>query len=749
MTETLIPTIASMIIGQGGVDSPCSYSSVSARASFLRMSENAGLEKALSAQALDLATAKSELIDLEPIGMTNYEVRIARYKDKLTGETVEKKTLVSPDFNGEPIGVWTDAGEYGGTKEEYQRVVGRANELAEKKGDAAMFWVSPGKEDSKNPLPHRAYLWVKKGDEVTAYSYSLSGSRKTLEGMMEKLGGGKLDKPLEDQTIISEADAFSHARIFAAFSSSLSPNEAARSKDFLERFEAEARLPDEVRRERLRIYKETYEKELRQRYESELRKILPDVVQGFFHVVAKTFGEKTKVQTPSPVVLNGQQDYHEQVHHKKIKYQEQEKETESQRSASRYKVKFQERSMVLTQRKKDLPDPYKEALEAAAIPLLLAISKVEDEVKFVETKKPEKEKRELKVVKAREYNKREYNNSNDNDDQEDDSLIIEETLQNLAQKLFITPRVITDRMVAVFYSSKQINQSENGHGLIQEDNFVTVSDSSFPVVSEEAEFVTQKEKENQNLSVKRSKRLFPLFFDFETKEADRKVSVDRSGEMFEILADLFGDEMSNPTIEEIKITEEIKIRDEIINLGKELFRVLYTKRINIFEPKKNLDSIHSPESYNDSLLRLGIFLTAYFDEETPFSIKELLSLFVFKEIEAIMSDEPSDDSPELIYLRKYFENLSFKVLEEKSFEVIFNKMRFLFEEKSSLSPIVLHVLRIVLEKDGYTFEKLRTLAAVIFRQFGQKLKAKLFPRRGIIYQYALLVNKSHFVTQYN
>ncbi len=140
---------------------PCGVSVSSGGMSFDRLNQK-GQEVAFKAQALDLATGKSEHIDLDPIGIYKLKVGKGTYRHRVTNKIIEEQTLISPDFGGEPIGVWTSAGENGvGTKEEYERVIDRARDFAQTKGEAAMFWVSPGNAGLSGKPEHRAYLWRK------------------------------------------------------------------------------------------------------------------------------------------------------------------------------------------------------------------------------------------------------------------------------------------------------------------------------------------------------------------------------------------------------------------------------------------------------------------------------------------------------------------------------------------------------------------------------------------------------------
>lgn len=236
-------------------------------------------EKAVTAMALDAATASSE-IGGNAIGMYRLKVKEAMYRNKITGELVTETTLVSPDFNDEPVGVWTDAGEHGtGTKDDYQRLISRANTLANLAHDASMLWVSPGSVDSHEAISHRAYLWVKKGDEVTAFSYSLPGSVEDLSQFMGNLGlDGERSDDLLNTTIVKDAP-LTHMDVFQAFTDSFSPPDD-NTKIFIDQFRREAHMPDSEREKQIDDKKKVFEKQLTESYKDDIRLVLESIAGG-------------------------------------------------------------------------------------------------------------------------------------------------------------------------------------------------------------------------------------------------------------------------------------------------------------------------------------------------------------------------------------------------------------------------------------------------------------------------------------
>ena len=166
----------------GSCDFRCSLS--------INVMDRMGSESAIKSQALDLATADRELHMVDPIAIYRLSAGRSTYRNKATGEIETADTLTSPDFNDELIAVWTDAGENGtGSIEEYQAIISRANAVAASKGEAAMFWISPGSAVRSDGLPeHRGYLWKKnESGEVTAYSYQFTGSNDSLSRLITTL----------------------------------------------------------------------------------------------------------------------------------------------------------------------------------------------------------------------------------------------------------------------------------------------------------------------------------------------------------------------------------------------------------------------------------------------------------------------------------------------------------------------------------------------------------------------------------
>ncbi|MBI3380185.1 hypothetical protein HY029_05510 [Candidatus Gottesmanbacteria bacterium] len=272
-------------LGGPGIGSTggCVFECSIGRGAFQRISKD-NKSAAEKAMVVDAATAFSERMG--EIGHYKLLARHTIYTNKITDEIVSEKTLVSPDFNYEAAGVWTSAGESGtvGTISEYQSTVDRAKELAQVDGDASMFWVSP----SASGDIHRAYLWVKKGEEVDAYQYILPGSRKAVSDTVKTLGYQGNARLLEDQTILQKGkeQRIHHKDIYKALASSLSYQEAEKVKPILEKFRQEVEIPDDTRKERLKTYQKEYEaqlnsEKLKKVYEKDIEKWLQSVAQGF------------------------------------------------------------------------------------------------------------------------------------------------------------------------------------------------------------------------------------------------------------------------------------------------------------------------------------------------------------------------------------------------------------------------------------------------------------------------------------
>lgn len=278
------------------------------------VSERMSLEKTIKSQAVDLATAKGEIVDVDPIGIYQLKVQKAQFKDKVTGQTRDELTLVSPDFDNEPISVWTDAGENGtGTKAEYQKIIDWAGELARTKGEATLIWVSPGEKtnnaDAGFSPEHRVYV-LRKDDEgnVTASSYQLTGEKTALAKMMTKLGYGKdgENKAVEDQHVIlkDSASRISHKQVYDAYIDSLSKEELKDNKSFIQKFKEDAlENADQKRLDKFRKNTRQFEKQLKENYKGDIESAIEAISQGVFAAIrtrAEGIPERIKPQFPYP-----------------------------------------------------------------------------------------------------------------------------------------------------------------------------------------------------------------------------------------------------------------------------------------------------------------------------------------------------------------------------------------------------------------------------------------------------------------
>lgn len=268
---------------QGNItDGPCGVSVSAGGMSFDRLTRKSP-ETAFKAQALDLATGKSEHIDLDPIGIYKLKIGIGTYRHRVTNEIIEEQTLISSDFGGESIGVWTSAGENGlGTKEEYKRVIDNTRTFVQTIGEAAMFWVSPGNSSSSNKPEHRGYLWKKdKNNEVTAYAYQLSGSRDSIGRMMMKMGYQDGERQIEDQVILtSHPSSITSGKVFNSYIDSLTLEEKARQSSYIEKFHQEIRITDNQRLEKLESVQKRFENELKAAYQGDIESALKSVLHG-------------------------------------------------------------------------------------------------------------------------------------------------------------------------------------------------------------------------------------------------------------------------------------------------------------------------------------------------------------------------------------------------------------------------------------------------------------------------------------
>ncbi|MBI2617703.1 hypothetical protein HYW55_06220 [Candidatus Gottesmanbacteria bacterium] len=275
----MVEAIAPGGIGPGGGYS-CDFQASLGSDVLMRM----GKEQAIRGQALDLATLQSEHFDVDPIGLYTLKVAQAQFMDKVTGQVRNELTLISDDFGGEPLGVWTDAGEHGtGTKEEYTRLITWANELATTNGEATLTWVNPGEKRPDGKPEHRVFVLRKEeSGKVNGAMYSLSGSSETLTSFAKTLGFSA-NESLVKQRLLQKEDtgSITHQDVYRAYQLVLTPQERQEQSQFLERFRKEAEdVPDDIRWAKIRHRQEIYEHQLSQ-YEGEISEALGIIAQGF------------------------------------------------------------------------------------------------------------------------------------------------------------------------------------------------------------------------------------------------------------------------------------------------------------------------------------------------------------------------------------------------------------------------------------------------------------------------------------
>lgn len=300
------------VMGLGGgvsPDGPCGFSGNYARSAFLRLDQKVGREKALETQAMDLTTAQNELFDGNPIGISHYKVRKGRYLDRVQGKFVETNTLVSEDFGGEAIGEWTGISGVNG-KEEYRKIVDRANSLAETSGNATMVWISPGSEKSGSFTPHRLIVWEKRGDDVKSSFYSIAGSHENLNRLLSQLGDNSQENiPLENRVVLKTGSSglITHKDVYHSYSASFDVQERQKYKVMLERFKKESGISDDARVKNLAAQKKLYLEHLNNIYQDDIGRAVESIAQGFFQAVgnkeeqhirrSKTGTENTQVLT--------------------------------------------------------------------------------------------------------------------------------------------------------------------------------------------------------------------------------------------------------------------------------------------------------------------------------------------------------------------------------------------------------------------------------------------------------------------
>lgn len=762
------------VMGDVSSDGPCSFSSALSRAAFMRMSEQVGQERALSSQALDLATARSEFHDIDPIGVYRLKVQRTVYRDKSTDQIVSEETLVSNDFGGEPIGVWTDAGEYGtGSKEEYKAILSRASKLAQTKGEATMFWVSPGKDNSSGLPAHRAYLWEKDANgEVTAYSYQLTGSQDALFKTLQNLSEGT--SLFDSHSVIWQGDksGITHKRVFDAHQSSLTPVERESSREFLDRFRRETETSDSVRWERVVSLQKQNEQRLREAYKGDIKSAVESVAQGFFKAVssnkAADFSSESESQEVVVPVLYNSRRRRFRLKRRTVMeaeiykhYRSSEKKIDN-RKAFKVVDKRVERDVLI---KPVVHKSENKFVEKKIRPLTRLVQKIIGEkIDFsIFTKNIIKRKKEAPNIKSSSSPKdmidglvhshfptakQKEGLTRQSEETEnlkasrldvhleiEDKAIEKATREKIADEMVIWQEIITQAapfipMIPDEFSDKSelalplplSMEQKRGAVFVSEVKdslFVAQASGVYDGNQETPHFIKESLTPKPESIFQEGFRIIQVFMpEFRRKE-----------------------EMSGFKVEAGVIK---KIDIKIVEVGREMIKLLYTEGELLFQ---NESDETKKESYQESIFRLAIFLKTYFDEDTNEEVQSLLAALIYREIKKLPFEIIASRNPEFRQLITRFESLSkySSLLEDRLERLIIGineALSYLYGVNIDLDReyILDNILLIFFQLPPHTFEKLVNLGKINMNTGNSKKQKNSktnpsFPRQKVIYYY--------------
>lgn len=124
----------------------------------------------------------------------------------------------------------------------------------------------------------------------------------------------------------------------------------------------------------------------------------------------------------------------------------------------------------------------------------------------------------------------------------------------------------------------------------------------------------------------------------------------------------FNFERNDGVLEIEKKTPEVElVEKEAVNLGREIFKILYSKGGEcVFKSDEKVEE--SCDTFQldsrDSLVRLGVFLAAYSEKDTSQELKSLLSALIYHEVKKLQIEELVKDIPETLPIFEDFEELT-------------------------------------------------------------------------------------------
>lgn len=257
MAEIAVPTTGRFGIASGDH----SMNSQITSAYIDSMGEKAGV----AGVAKDLRTYRREFDEgnLSVIGQVDLKVgKKMRVKNMLTGDEEIVDTLVSPQ--GRPAEYFMYEGEEEGKV--YTELLDKYHAVAQSSDDITAVWVSHKDITEENVGRNvRIFKLEKKDSDVVLTSYTAGGSKESGWRFMEGLIGKKRDR----SSSLHGATAFfdqpvEHKKVYDILVDSLTAEEKVTSKRYLEKFQQETLISDDVRgmmneQEEVRIKKEILE----------------------------------------------------------------------------------------------------------------------------------------------------------------------------------------------------------------------------------------------------------------------------------------------------------------------------------------------------------------------------------------------------------------------------------------------------------------------------------------------------------
>lgn len=247
MVEMMVP-----VMGRAGIASGDHSMNPQITSAYL---DSLGIKAGISGIATDLRTYRNEFDEsnLSVIGQVNLRVgKKMLVKNMTTGQQEVVDTLVSPQ--GRPAEYFIYEGEAQGKV--YTELLDKYHTVAQSDDDITAVWVSHRDETEENTGRNvrifkleKQFNTEKEEFDVVLTSYTAGGSEEGGWRFMEGITGNKHDRSVSlhgttaffDQTV-------AHDKIYDTLVASLTAQEKDTAKRFLEKFQQEVAIPDDIRR---------------------------------------------------------------------------------------------------------------------------------------------------------------------------------------------------------------------------------------------------------------------------------------------------------------------------------------------------------------------------------------------------------------------------------------------------------------------------------------------------------------------